>query len=242
MPSQASNPLSPTTDWWELTSFDAQPVSLLGWRFNDNTGGLSDPFTLSTPLTILPGESVVFVEGLSASQFIAWWGANNLPADLKVVSYTGSGLGLSATSDALRLWDDTTTDVANTMASVDFGAATAGRSFTYNPSTQQFGELSQAGVYGAFRAANSSDVGSPGRFRQPVSAPVLRAFVNNARFFVEFETTAGYLYSLEERAGFTQSTQSAWTPTGDTLLGTGARAGFSKPPGSSNQYYRVKVE
>ena len=239
MPSQASGPLSPTADWWELTSFDAQPVSLLNWRFNDNTGGLSDPFTFTTPLTILPGESVIFVEGLSASQFIAWWGANNLPANLNVVSYAGSGLGLSATSDGLRLWENTTTDVADTTARVDFGAATAGRSFTYNPSTQQFGELSQIGVYGAFRAANSSDVGSPGRFRQPVSAPVLRAFVNNGLFFVEFETTAGYLYSLEARAGFTQS---GWSPSGDTRMGTGARAGFYKPYGSLNQYYRVKVE
>src|SRR6185503_3294748 len=45
-----SAPTSPagvsTADWWELTSFENQPVSLGGWRFNDNNGGLTDPFII----------------------------------------------------------------------------------------------------------------------------------------------------------------------------------------------------
>ncbi|HEY0550993.1 MAG TPA: immunoglobulin domain-containing protein, partial [Verrucomicrobiae bacterium] len=44
MPVAAASPGVPTADWWELTSFESQPVSLNGWRFNDNSGGLADAF------------------------------------------------------------------------------------------------------------------------------------------------------------------------------------------------------
>ena len=239
MANEAASPLSPTADWWELTSFATQPVNLQGWRFNDSGGDLVDPFTVTTTLTIAPGESVIFVEGLSTAQFKTWWGANNLRADLKVVSYAGSGLGLGASGDGLRLWDNVTTYAADVIARVDFGAATAGRSFTYNPSTQQFGELSQVGVNGAFRAANSSDVGSPGHLRHPGSAPVIRSLLSNSVFFVEFEATAGSRYALESRTNFIQST---WMATGDTMMGNGTRMAFAKPRDMGKRFYRVKVD
>ena len=101
--STAPSPSVPTADWWELTSFESEPVNLGGWRFNDNGGGLADPFNIPPGLTIGPGETVVFVEDLSPAQFRNWWGAANLPAGLQIVRYGGSGLSLGAGGDGIRL-------------------------------------------------------------------------------------------------------------------------------------------
>ena len=49
-------------DWWELTSFESQPVRLTGWRFNDADGGLTDAYVITAPVTIGPGEIIIFVE------------------------------------------------------------------------------------------------------------------------------------------------------------------------------------
>jgi hypothetical protein len=111
----AASPGVPTADWWELTSFETQPVNLSGWRFNDNAGGLTDPFIIAGPLVIAPGESIIFAENLTAGQFTNWWGATNLPPGLQIVNYTGSGLSLAAAGDGVRLWDNLTTDENDTV-------------------------------------------------------------------------------------------------------------------------------
>ncbi|MEY3547101.1 MAG: hypothetical protein RLZZ313_1463, partial [Verrucomicrobiota bacterium] len=57
-------------DWWEITSFSPVPFSLSGWRFDDNSASLGSALTIAdTNLTILPGESIVFVERLTPDQF-----------------------------------------------------------------------------------------------------------------------------------------------------------------------------
>ena len=84
-----------------MTSFDSQLVNLNGWRFNDNTGGFTDPFVISSFLIIAPGESIIFAEEMTAPQFANWWGASNLPAGLKMIMYSGTGLSLGAGGDGL---------------------------------------------------------------------------------------------------------------------------------------------
>ncbi len=194
-------------DWWEVTSFAPTPISLLGWRLDDNSASLGNAHTITNDVTILPGESVVFVEVLLPEQFRKWWGEANLPAGLKIVSYSGSGLGLSSGGDAIRLWDATTTSSADPIASADFGAATPGISFNYNPETGVFGDksvLGQNGVIAAESAASGGqDIGSPGRIREgvdPVLPPVVSATLANGQVKVRFQGQKGRTYQLQSNA------------------------------------------
>lgn len=240
MSSAAASPGVPTADWWELTSFESQPVNLGGWRFNDNNGGLSDPFLIPGPLTIAPGESIVFAEALSAGQFANWWGTNQLPAGLQVVTYGGNGLSVGASGDGLRLWDSVTADVNDLVASVDFGSATAGVTFNYDPATQQFGMLSEIGVNGVFQAAAAPDIGSPGRITAPASLPRLQVTRLGGQLRIEFDAEAGHRYTLEVRDDFTTS---AWTPSGDSFQpSTNDRVFFERDVAEDAQFFRVAAE
>ncbi|HEX7861442.1 MAG TPA: lamin tail domain-containing protein [Verrucomicrobiae bacterium] len=162
-------------DWWELTSFDSAPVDLSGWRFNDSTGGLEDAFTIPNGVVIQPGESIIFVEDLSPEEFIAWWGANNIPPGTQIITYTTNQIGFADDGDAIRLWTNGVTDPSAVFTNVTFGVAQPGVSFTYNPDTQIFGEPSQQGVNGAVFAAAGPEVGSPGRIRgESIDLPAVR--------------------------------------------------------------------
>ena len=228
-----------TADWWELSNFETEPVSLAGWRFNDNGGGLGSSFTLPAGLVIAPGESVVFVESLSPAQFRAWWGAPNVPDNVQIVTYSGNGLAFSADGDGLRLWNAGATADADTVVSLDFGAATPGVSFGYNPVTAQFGPLSQAGVNGAFRAPSSNDVGSPGLYKSPPVIPDLTVSKSSAGIRIAFSTVAGQSYQLE-----TSEDMSAqdWSPSGDVFVASNSDGGFFDQPISvTRRFFRVRV-
>ena len=234
-----SNPSggSATADWWELTSFESEPVTLTGWRFNDSEGGLADPFVIDTNLTIHPGESVVFVEGLTPAQFRAWWGGDTVPASVQVVTYRGPGLGLGASGDGVRLWNNTTTFEADTIASVNFGAATAGVSFNYDPQTGVFGAKSVLGVNGVWRAVRGSDLGSPGAILPPLARPLLRASSAAGKLRIDFDAAASRRYWLElsEDLG-----AAVWSATGDSCQSaTNSRAFFEKEIRATVRFYRV---
>jgi hypothetical protein len=246
----------PQEDWWELTSFESEPVSLRGWRLDDSSGRLANSYTVTNDVVILPGESVVFVERLSFEKFQAWWGTNELPAGLKVITYSGSGLGLSSAGDGVRLWDAVTTENANTVARVDFPAGQPGVTFNFDPDSATFGGLSVLGVNGVYQAPGSIDAelnttyknwGSPGRIRAgdvlpPLAAPRLTAIVANDQVTLGFTAQAGRTYRLEVKADLNEA---VWTPTGDAQ--TPAQAGpvtfvKSQPVGASAQLYRVVAE
>jgi hypothetical protein len=154
----------PVEDWWELTSFDSEPIDISGWRFNDATGGLVDAFVIPVGTIIQPGQSVIFVENLTSNEFLAWWGLN-VPDGTQIITYSGVQLSFAATGDSVRLWTDEATDDAAIFTQVTFGATDPGFSFGYDPDLNVFGERSQIGVHGAFQAISGPDVGSPGRIR-----------------------------------------------------------------------------
>jgi len=240
MPVAAASPGVPTADWWELTSFEAQPVNLNGWRINDSSGGLTDPFTIAGPLTIAPGESIIFAVALTAAEFTNWWGATNLPASLQIIDYSGDGLALGAGGDGLRLWDNFTADTNDTVASVDFGAATTGVTFNYDPTTQQFRGLSQLGMNGTFQAAAAPDIGSPGRIMALPSSPLLQAVRNGDQLRIGFDAEAGRRYTLEAREDFTTE---VWAATGDSLQPTTTgRVFFEREVTAGAQFFRVTAE
>jgi hypothetical protein len=230
-----------TADWWELTSFESQPVGLTGWRFNDNAGELTDPFVFGPGLVINPGESIVFVEDLSAAEFRTWWGEANVPASVQIVTYDASGLSFGAGGDGIRLWNDTTANANDLVASVDFGAADNGITFNYDPVTGQFGTRSQLGVNGVFSAALSpNDIGSPGRILAPAASPTLRIALSGDRIRIEFEIAIGRRYYLEVLDDLTSG---VWTPTADMFQATSNGVGsFEKSISASHRFFRVSVE
>jgi hypothetical protein len=200
-------------DWFEVTSFERAPISLLGWRLDDNSASLSAAYVVTNEVTILPGESVIFVERLTADQFKVWWGTNELPDGLKIITYSGSGFGFSSGGDGVRLWDSTTVNNADTVSAVDFPAGTAGVTFNYDPETSTFGGLSVEGVNGVYQAPGSidrdlnltvKDIGSPGRIREgavvfPPRVPQLSIVREGTALKVRFESEAGREYRLERR-------------------------------------------
>jgi hypothetical protein len=163
-------------DFWELSNFGSSSISLDGYRFNDNDatlGGDADSSVFSG-ITIGPGESIIFVQSgtsvvTNRDDFIAWWGATNVPPTLQVLFYTGNGQ--SSLGDSIVLWDATATNDADYLDRADFGEATRGRSFTYD--TNGFhGVLSTSGIRSAFKAVTSDDQGSPGTNSGPVTLTI----------------------------------------------------------------------
>ena len=160
-------------DWFELTNGTSSPVTLTGWKMDDN----SNSFALSVPLagitTIAPGESVIYIVNGSAALATTfrntWWGsAAASPAALQIGSYAGSGVGLSTAGDAVNVYNASGTLIFN----VSFGSSTAPPGLkTFDNATGASGAistLSVVSVNGAFNAttpaSGSTETGSPGAF------------------------------------------------------------------------------
>jgi len=158
-------------DWWELTNLGSSPVDISGWRMDDNSASFALSVSLTGITSIGVGESVAFFEvagstPLTVQGFRDWWG---LTASIQVGTYTGSGVGLSSTADAVNVYDS----AGNLIDGVSFGAATKGVTFGWDPATQTFGGLSQVGVNGAYTAPQDGDIGSPGMVPEPGTATLL---------------------------------------------------------------------
>lgn len=238
-------------DWWEITSFSPVPVSLTGWRFDDNSASLASAITLTdTNLVILPGESIVFVERLNPDQFRSWWGASNLPPGLKIVSYTGSGIGLSSGGDGLRLWNATATANTDTIDGVDFPAGDPGISFNFDPDTKVFGTPSALDVNGVIQAAATlegvKEWGSPGRIRagdivRPPTSPHLTATHGDGALLISLQAEASRTYRMERR----NATDGSWSTVGASQTQTaGGPISFTIPLSAESEsadLFRVEV-
>jgi len=199
MSAESTNP--PTAvhnDWFELSNLDNHSVDLTGYRLDDNSAMLSAAFTITNPVVIAPGESIIFVENSTPDQFRAWWGAGNLPMSLQIVTYRGGGLGLSGPlGDEVVLWNSGATDDSDVMTLVTFSVATTGVSFGYDAGTDTFGDLSVEGLNGAFRSQQSGDIGSPGYIRNPSNPRILQFTKEGSDFKFRWTTEAGQQYKLQ---------------------------------------------
>lgn len=236
--STAPSPSLPTSDWWELTNLEDQAVDISGWRFNDASGDLTDAFVIPSGVVLNPGESVIFAEELTPAQFRAWWGTNVSPR-AQIISYSGSGLSLAASGDSVRLWSSTATSASLVAARADFGTASNGVTFNFDPATMVFGQKSVAGVNGVFKAGAATDIGSPGRIIAPPGAPVLRPVFNGFALQIFFEAATGGRYRLE------RSTDggSTWSLTGEVIYSStmGSRE-FTDDTSGTSRMYRVIVD
>lgn len=155
------------SDWFELTNTGTTAVDITGWKIDDNSNSFAASVALSGITTIGAGESVIFLENPADTIYTTfrsnWFGAN-APANLQIGRYTGAGVGLSTSGDAVNIYNST----GSLQANVVFGASPAAAPFaTFDnaalSNNATIATLSAVGVNGAFVAVNSStEIGSPG--------------------------------------------------------------------------------
>lgn len=188
-----------SADWFELTNTGTSAIDVSGWTMADdhaasntsnpygsgNTISLANlsgsrannPAALSGVGSILPGQSVIYLEdsALSPSAFsalvanfeTAWFGSH-VPGGLIIGAYSdgASGLyGLSQTSDMVNIFNGSSSTAA-LMASVAVGADSGSPIGTFDNAVGlndvTLTEKSAVGVDGAFISATGLEVGSPG--------------------------------------------------------------------------------
>ncbi len=148
-------------DWFEVTNVGGAAVDMTGWKMDDN----SNSFAAAVPIvgvgSVAPGQSVVLIEGTSATaqSFVSAWFNGSSPAGFVIGSYTGSGVGLSTSGDAVNLFNTAGTLVTG----VQFGTATTGFTFDNTAGLATVTNLSVAGINGAFLSADGIETGSPGK-------------------------------------------------------------------------------
>jgi len=168
--SSGNSPLA--ADWFEVTNTGASAVNITGWKMDDNSNSFANAVALNGITSIAAGESVIFVESSTnvSSAFKSLWFGANPPSSLQVGYYSGSGVGLSTTADAVNLYNSTGTLQAN----VSFNASPSGLFPTFDNAADLnnavISTLSVVGVNGAFKAANDvNEIGSPGMVPEPAT-------------------------------------------------------------------------
>ncbi len=224
-------------DWWEISNLDTFAVDLFGYLFDDGSSIRAAAYTITNHVTLSPGESIVFVEGMTPRQFRNWWGALNLRTNLQIISYSGSGLSLSSLGDGLVLWNPGATDDSDTIAATGFSTATMGVSFGFDADAQYFGDLSVIGPNGVFQAAQTGDIGSPGYTRTPPEPRVLRLTADRQLTWYGFSNRT---YSIEFKDSLTATNWAALT----NVISTGAVHTLTLPntPSSDVRFLRVALQ
>jgi len=153
-------------DWFELKNIGASPVTVTGWKMDDNSASFSLAVPIRGITSIAAGQSVVFLEGtatgttdatLDANFENTWFGAT-VPTGFTIANYGGSGVGLGQTGDAVNIYDSSGT----LQAGVTFGATTLGATLDNEAGLSgAITQLSAVGVNGAFTSAGGLEVGSP---------------------------------------------------------------------------------
>ena len=154
-------------DWFEVTNSGSSAIDITGWKMDDNSNSFSTAVALSGITSIAAGESVIFVETSSATTLAGFksdWFGSNVPAGLQVGSYSGSGVGLSTSGDAVNLFNA----AGQVQARVDFGISTGSAPYrTFNNAAGGnnvlLTKLSSIGENGGAAAVTTAtEIGSPG--------------------------------------------------------------------------------
>lgn len=163
----SGNSSSYQADWFELSNNSASAVSLVGWKMDDNSNAFANSVALRGISSIAAGSSVIFLESdasgandatILANFSKAWFGTSTPPSGFHFGFYGGSGVGLSASADAVNVFDA----AGNLVSRVNFGTATATASFDNKSGASLVSTLSVAGVDGASVSFNGAETGSPG--------------------------------------------------------------------------------
>ena len=154
-------------DWFELRNDGPLALNITGWKVDDSSADFALSLALRGVLSIAPGQTVVFMESntsgssdaANGAAFGSAWFGGSVPSGFTLGFYGGANIGLSATSDAVNIYDST----GLLQAGVTFGLATTGTSFDNAAGLSGLiSQLSVVGVNGAFNSVTGSEIGSPG--------------------------------------------------------------------------------
>ncbi|WP_051472191.1 SdiA-regulated domain-containing protein [Patulibacter minatonensis] len=163
-------------DWWEVTNTSNRTVDLTGWKVDDNSNAFASAVALSGVGTLAPGQSAIFLEGdaTKVAAFKSAWFGSSVPAGFQIGFYSGGGVGLSTTADAVNLFNGS----GDRVTGVAFGASTDKVSFDNAEGRGSFtlplpviSTLSVVGQRGAFLAHD--EIASPGTIKNAAVGPKL---------------------------------------------------------------------
>lgn len=156
-------------DWFEVTNIGGSAVDMTGWTVDDSSNSFASSVALTGVPSVAAGQSAIFYEGDSstASAFVSAWFGTTPPDGFLLGSYSGSGVGLSTSGDAVNLFDA----AGNHMSGVQFGASTDLYTFDNAAGRTTVTTLSVVGVDGAFLAPDGIETGSPGAIENPPAPP-----------------------------------------------------------------------
>ncbi|MEH3107522.1 MAG: SdiA-regulated domain-containing protein [Sphingomonas fennica] len=172
-------------DWFEVTNTAAFAIDMSGWKMDDVSQSPVAAVALDGIGLVAPGESVIFLQtddpAGTIARFVDTWFGGIAPAGLRFGTYTGSGIGLSNSGDAVNLYDATN----RLRASVSFGAAPTGPFATFDNADGRDGvtltATSTAGTGGAFVAVGDpAETGSPGGAATSAFNPIVGTDAANA--------------------------------------------------------------
>jgi hypothetical protein len=152
------------SDWFELTNTGSSAVNITGWKMDDNSNSFSSSVAMTGITSIAAGESVIFTESAVSASFLSTWFGLTPPSGLQIGNYSGSGVGLGTSGDAVNIYNA----AGVLQANVSFGASPGGPSFpSFNNAAglnnTAISQLSVVGTNGAFVAVNDiHEIGSPG--------------------------------------------------------------------------------
>ncbi|HEX4342201.1 MAG TPA: hypothetical protein VH255_02355, partial [Verrucomicrobiae bacterium] len=156
-------------------------------------------------------------------QFRAWWGADQLPAHLQIITYHAGGLSFSGTAgDALTVWNAAASDENDFIDSVSIASETNAVSFGFDPVSQEFlgtkpDGLTVLGVNGGIAAEVNGDIGSPGTI---VNLPKITSLTltNNATQLT-WVSQPNYTYTVQYNSDLTSTNWTTFTnlTAGDTV-------------------------
>lgn len=164
-----------------MTNTGAKAVDITGWKMDDNSNSFAAAVPMSGITSIATGESVIFLESAAPATDIAafktlWFGANP-PAGLQVGTYSGSGVGLSNSGDAVNLFNSAGALQASATFPI-FPGVSVFQTFENAGASNntQIRELSAVGFNNAQPAVNdATEIGSPGNVGKAFVAAVIVA-------------------------------------------------------------------
>ena len=223
-------------DWFELTNFGTNTVNLLGWRFWD-AFKLTNALVVTQAIFLPPRESVLFSKDMTRQTFIDWWGADQLPPEVKIYPY--QGFSLSKDGDKLYLWSDSAEVREEAIDSVSFAAMAQGISVQFDTNNCFFGCNSIANESGAFHAQQCDDLGSPGYTTNPPPR-LVSVTRDNDGATVKWRAIPGKTYQLEYNPAVSAE-MAGWNPLGSITAMTALPT--IKDPSATNtsqRFYRVR--
>lgn len=227
-------------EWFEVSNLGTNLVNLQGYKFWDSiptTGPLEPPFVevVQESVPVQPGESVIFAKRMTRQQFVDWWGIEQLPPDLKVVTY--SGFSMSSAGDTLFIWSKSETDSSNPITATSFSQVNSG--ISQFPDSMEPGSPvnleSEAGQNGAFVALQCGDIGSPGDIANP-SPRILSILPRALGLSIRWRAEPSMSYRLES----TDHLEGAnWSAVGVFQQSDWIQTHEVKASGKAIQFYRL---